>query len=836
MPTMAALRQDIFHGFRMLLKKPGFTAIATISLALGIAANTVIFSLIDTTLLRPLPYPDAGRLVMVWSAPLNKPEQRNGVTYNNYMAFRKAHSFESMGAIWSQPRSLGADENARPAEHLEGEGFTPSMFTTLGVKPKVGRVVAEDEDQIDTQAPVVLISERLWQRRFGGDPKVIGQTIRMDGIPITVIGVMPRGFYLWDDRADFWNPLQFNRLVVGSTGFTMGVVARLKPGVALKQAQSELDVIAAQQLAADPDRNKGLGARIQPMTESLYGDLQGPLLILQGAVAFVLLIGCANVAGLLLARAASRRTEIAVRTAIGAGRWRIIRQLITESVPLSLLAGVLGVFLAWGGLKLFVAAAPPGFPRLNEISLDLSVLGFTAFITILTALVFGIAPAIQASKADLVSSLKESGRSGTEGTARQHLRSALVAFQIALALVLLIGAGLMINSFVRIQNNHLGADPRGLLTFEFRFSQNETIKPYGRYRNMGLWDVFPVTTRTFQRIYERMQAVPGVQIAAAASTPPLAGALLMQFLIDGRPAPPPGNDGAPVQQAGYIAITPNYFAALRTPILQGRELNDRDTAAGPPVAIINQTMAKQYWPNESPIGRRITLDYVPNEPSREIVGVVGDVRLSRQQRQILPTVYVPHLQQPARWLGPGWNVRSGMYFILRTTGDPMKLVPAMRQALADVDRDKPASAVQTVEQNLDQQIQYQRLYVLLLGIFGAVAAVLAAIGIYGVMAYSVAERTREIGIRMALGAGAREVLALVVRQALLLIAIGLVVGIAASFALTRVIKTALYEVTPTDPATFIAVALSLTAVALIACFIPTRRAVEVDPTVALRYE
>jgi putative ABC transport system permease protein len=833
---MATLWQDIIYGFRVLLKKPGFTAIASLSLALGIAANTVIFSLIDSTLLRPLPYLDAGRLVMVWSVPLNKPEQTNGVTYNNYMAFRKAQSFVSMGAILSQPRSLGADENGQPAEHVNAEGFTPSMFNTLGVNPKLGRVLREDEDQLDTQAPVILISERLWQRRFGGDANVIGKSIRVDGVPITVIGVMPLGFYLWDDSADFWYPLQFNRLVSGSTAFTMGVVARLKPGVAMKQAQSELDAIAAQQLAADPERNKGLGARVQPMTESLYGGLQGPLLILQGAVAFVLLIGCANVAGLLLARAASRRTEIAVRTAVGAGRWRIIRQLITESVPLALLAGVIGIFVAWGGLKLFVAAAPPGFPRLNEISLDLAVLGFTALMTLLTALIFGIAPAIHASRPDLVSSLKESGRSGTDGVARQHMRSALVTFQIALALVLLIGAGLMINSFARLQNNHLGAEPKGLLTFEFRFSQYETIKPFGRYRNMGLWDVLPAPARTFQRIYERMQTVPGVQMAAAASTPPLAGALRMQFLIDGRPAPPPGNDGEPVQQAGYIAITPNYFATLKTPILQGREYNDRDTAAAPPVAIINQTLAKRYWPNESPIGRRITLDYVPNEPSREIVGVVGDVRLSRQQRQIMPIVYVPHLQQPARWLGPGWNVRSGMYFILRTSGDPMKLVPAMRQALADVDRNKPASAVQTVEQNLDQQIQYVRLYVLLLGIFGAVAAVLAAIGIYGVMAYSVAERTREIGIRMALGARARDVLALVARQALLLIGIGLGAGIAASLALTRVIKSALYEVTPTDPVTFVAVALGLTAVALIACFIPTRRAVEVDPTVALRYE
>jgi putative ABC transport system permease protein len=833
---MMTLWQDIVYGFRMLLKKPGFTAIAAISLALGIAANTVIFSLVNTTFLRPLAYPDPSRLVMLWSAPLDRPDERNGVTYTNYSAFKKAQSFEAMGAEWSQPRSLGADENGQPAEHLEGEGFTPSMFASLGVRPELGRVLAEDEDQIESQAPVVLISDRLWRRRFNANPNVIGTSIRMDNVPLTIIGVMPPGFYLWDDQADFWNPLQLSRTVATSPGFTLSVVARLKPGVSLKQAQAETSAFAAQQLAADPQLNKGLGARVQPMTEGLYGGLQSPLFILQGAVAFVLLIGCANVAGLLLARAASRRTEIAVRTAIGAGRWRIIRQLVTESMPLSFLGGVLGVFLAWGGLRLFVAFAPSGFPRLNEISLDLSVLGFTALVTILTGVIFGLVPAIQASQPDLVSSLKESGRSGTDGIARQHLRSALVTFQIALALVLLIGAGLMINSFLRIQNNSLGADPKGLLTFEFRFSQNETIKPFGRYRNFGLWDVSPLTTLTFQRIYERMQSVPGVQIAAAANVPPLAGALGMQFLIDGRPAPPPGTDGQPVQQAGYIAITPNYFAALKTPILQGRDFNDRDTAAAPPVIIINQTMARRYWPNESPIGKRITLDYVPNEPTREVVGVVGDIRLSRQQRQIVPTLYVPHLQQPARWLGPGWTVRSGMYFILRTSGDPMSLVPVMRQALSEVDRNKPASSVRTVEQVLDQQIQYVRLYVLLLGIFGAVAAVLAAIGIYGVMAYSVAERTREIGIRMALGAGVRDVLALVVRQALLLIGIGLAIGLAGSFALTRIIKSALYEVTPTDPATFLTVSLFLTAIALAACVIPTRRAVEVDPTVALRYE
>jgi len=550
----------------------------------------------------------------------------------------------------------------------------------------------------------------------------------------------------------------------------------------------------------------------------------------------VLLIGCANVSGLLLARAASRRTEIAVRTAIGAGRWRIVRQLITESLPLSLFGGLLGILLAWGGLRLFVAAAPPGFPRLNDLSLDLVVLGFTALVSILTAVLFGIVPAIQASNPDLVGSLKESGRSGTDGVARQHLRSALVTLQIAMALILLIGAGLMINSFVRIQNNSLGADPKDLLTFDFRFSRDEAIKPFARYRNAGLWDVSPMTTLTFQRVFERIQSLPGVVSAAGAGTPPLAGALGMGFLIEGRPAPPPDPNGQPSQTANYIAVTPNYFATLRTPIVQGREFNDRDTAASPFVVVINQTMAKRFWPNENAIGKQIRLDYVPDEPLREVVGVASDIRMNRQQRELRPSIYVPYLQQTPRWMGAGYSVRAGMFFILRTKGEPMSVVTSLRQAVAEVDRNKPVANIRTVERYLDQQVQYVRLYVLLLGIFGAIAAGLAAIGIYGVMAYSVAERTREIGIRMALGASAGDVFKLVVFHALILLSIGLCLGLAGAFALTRYLQSALYEVTATDPSTFIAVSLLLALVALIACLVPTRRAVSVNPTVALRYE
>jgi putative ABC transport system permease protein len=837
------LFQDIAYGFRLLLKKPGFTAVAALSLALGIGANTVIFSLINTTLLRPLGFREPDRLVVLWSVPLQHKDQRNNVTVLTYYHFRdKSQSYESIGVFSGGYKNLGAEKDGAPAERLNEETFSPSMFRVIGVQPQLGRIFTDAENQVDNDAPVVLISDRFWRQHFNGDPNAIGKTLILDKTPTTVVGVMPKGFNFFGDDTDLWGPQPIGRLQMLSKQGFLVAIARLKPGVSMAQAQAEADGLAAQLAASDPDRNKGNGVQVQSLQEAAYGGFRSPLLILQGAVGFVLLIGCANVAGLLLARAASRRTEIAIRTALGADRWRTVRQLLTESLPLSLLGGVVGIFLSWAGLKAFIAAAPPNFPRVTEIALDAPALGFTALIVVLTALIFGIFPALQASKPDLVNSLKESGRGGTDTVIRQRLRSALVTVQIALSLVLLVGAGLMINSFVRVEKRDIGANPGGLISFDFRFPQAEAIKPFSRYRGLGLWDVYPTTTATFQRVFERMNGLPGVLSAAAISEPPLVGGgITMPFLIEGRPAPPPAADSSPNAQdqgqtAHYFAITPGYFNTMKIPVLRGRDFTSQDTLAAPQVIVINQTLARRYFANEDPIGKRITLDFVPDEKPRQVIAVVGDILLNRLQPKELSEVYVPYTQQTPRWIGPYWGDRAGMFFVLRTAGKPESIVPAMRRAVAEVDPNKPAGNIRTVENYLDRQVQYLRLYILLLGIFGGSAAVLAAIGIYGVMAYSVAERTREIGIRMALGAGGRNVLALVARQALIVITIGLALGLAGSFALTRLLKSALVGVTATDPVTYTAVSLALAFVALLACFVPTRRAVAVDPTIALRYE
>jgi putative ABC transport system permease protein len=832
---MTTFWQDLVFGARMLLGRPGFTAAAVLSLALGIGANTTIFSLINASLLGDLPYPESEALVVLWTSRVDQPGQRSSTTAANYLAWKEqARSFEAVGGRWGFTSNLGASEDGAPAERVQSGRFTASMWEVLDVEPLLGRVFTPDEDRDVTPAPVIVLSYDFWQRRFAGDPQIVGTTIRVDGIETDIIGVMPEGFDFASTDTAFWAPAGFSPQQLTSAASFVMVNARLREGVTIEQAQAETTLLA-QGLAAElPERNENVTIALQGLRSALYGgDIQRVLLVLQGTVGFVLLIACANIAGLLLARAASRRTEIAVRSSLGAGRWRIVRQLLTENVLLAMAGGVVGCAIGWAGLRALVAALPPGVIGLDDASIDLRVLLATAALSIATGVIFGLAPALQTSKVDLSTALKESGRGGMDGASRQTFRSGLVSVQIGLALMLLIGAGLMANSFLKVLNNDLGADPRNLLTFELRFPQNELMRAVDTYRGVGLWEIFPVTGLTFDRMWERLQAMPGVTSAAAISRAPLSGgAMGMPFFIEGQRRPEPGQG----QGAAYFAITPRYFETMKIPILRGRDVRRTDTASAPLVVIINKTMADRFWEGQDPIGERITFDFVPDEQPREIVGVVGDSVLGRFQRQPTPIMYVPHLQQQRHWQGPAWDYRAWMAFVIRTPGDPMALAPSVRNAVAEIDPGKPAGNMRTVEQYLGQQARGLELYATLLGIFGAAAGLLAALGIYGVMAYAVAQRTREIGIRVALGASGIRVMRLVLLRAAIVIAAGLVLGLGGAMGLTRFLASELYEVSPTDPLTFTVVTIGVIVVALLACLIPTRRAIRVDPTVALRYE
>ena len=831
---MTTLRQDLSFGFRMLFKNRGFALAAVLSLALGIGANTTIFSIINGTLLSTLPYNDPERIVILWSVPTTRPEQRNSVTVSQYRAWISgSRSFSSVGAFYGRTVNLSGEQSGTFAESIEMAQVTSSLWDVLGVKPLIGRVFTAEEDQDGNPARVAVLSYPFWQRRFGGSNDAVGQTFTVDNEKITVIGVMPKDFDFASNQTAYWGPMGFLPQQVTSAASFLLVPGRLKDGVSLEQARSEMNAVAAGLRESNPEGNRDRGIFVEEIQAAFTQGVKEPLMVLQGAVIFVLLIACSNVAGLLLARAAARRSEVSVRAALGAARGRVIRQLLTESVLLALAGGALGFGLGWAGLRMVLGSLPEGALPADSIGIDGTVLGYTAAVSILTGLIFGVLPALQTSKVDLATTLKESGRTGMDASARQRVRQVLVTAQIALALVLLIGAGLMMNTFVRVQANELGADTSNLLTFEFRFPQSEMMKPVGRFRNVGLWEINPVTGLTNDRLHERLQAIPGVVSAAGINRPPLTGAMMMGFSIQGRPAPEPGTPGF---AASYYAITPDYFSTMKIPILQGRDFAKTDSPGSSPVVIISKAMAERWWPNENPIGKYIALDFVPNEVPRQIVAIVGDTLQGRFQQQPQPALYVPHVQQPGQWQGPAWNLRAAMFFVMRTAGDPGNIIPAVRDAVAEIDRSKPAGSIRTVEGYLDDGLSEVRVFMMLLAVFGISAAVLAALGIYGVMAYAVAQRTREIGIRVALGANPANIVRLVVRQAVVLIGIGIVIGVAGAFTLTRFLANFLWQVSPTDPVTFAAVSTGLTLVAVAACMAPTRRAIAVDPTVALRHE
>lgn len=833
---MYTILQDVHYGLRILGRNRGFTIAAVASLALGIALNTAIFTLVNTVLLGSLPYKDADRLVQLFSVTPEHLDQLNGASVPDWFAWKQqSRSFESMGALSNSAVDFGAAENGMPAERVQGEDMTPGLLETLGVQPTRGRLFTESEDEVDNTARVILISHRLWMRRFGGAADILNRQVLINGEMTTIIGVMPPDFRFTDENGDYVAPLPLNHFQLRGSARFLTVTAKLRPGVTISQAQSEMDAVAHQLASAFPERDTDHGKpwmiRLQPIREALFGQLSRSLILLQVAVGFVLLIACANVAALLLARSGARSAEVAIRAAIGASRGRIFRQFLTESLLLSIFGGILGVAVAWEAVRVLVAMAPTWLPRLHAIRLDGRVLLFTTAISIFTGLIFGVIPAAQGSKLTLGDSLKSGTRGGTAGGARNRLRAVLVAGQLALALMLLIGSGLLIRSFLALQGADLGCQPSGLLTFRYRFAEKQFGKPIGMYHGLPLWEMSAKPPAAFKQVMDRLQTVPGVRSAAGIVYPPMTGSYPMTFTIEGRPVA-----NADDLTADFFPVTPNFFATMKISMLRGRDFSAADAASAPWVAIINETMARRFFPDQNPIGRHIRVDLSPEDQPREIIAVVKDIPASHPQTKQDPAIFIPFVQAAVHTTGPNTGLHLEMTFVLRTQGDPMSQLPMVRRVVQEIDRNQPLIDTRTEESYLAEQAQYPRYYSLLLGLFAAVATGLAAVGIYGVMAYVVEQRTREIGIRVALGAGTREVLKLMLSQAALVIASGATVGLAGAIALTRFLSSEIWEVKADDPGTFAGFTLLVVAIAIFACLVPTRRALQIDPNIALRHE
>ncbi|HSB12385.1 MAG TPA: ABC transporter permease [Blastocatellia bacterium] len=810
---METLWRDLKYGARMLVKSPGFTAVAAIALALGIGANTAIFSVVNAVLIRSLPFRDPDRLVMVWENNRVRGNNRNVISAANYLDWQDQNSvLEQMAAFYDYRGNLTG--MAEP-EELPIQNVTANFFDLIGVNSAIGRTFTSEEGQRGRNH-VIILSNGLWKRRFGGDPGLIGKTIRLSEVDFTVIGVMPPGFdffvkqgSLTGKHPEAWVPIAFSPNARVRQGRFMSAVAKLKPGVTLAQAQAEMDRIAGNLEEQYKDFNAGWGVNLVPLKTQLVGTIRPALLVLLGAVAFVLLIACANVANLLLARAASREKEIAIRAALGARRSRVIRQLLTEATLLAALGGGLGLLLAMWGVELLLALTPKEI-GLTGAGLDYRVLGFTLAASLLTGLMFGLAPALQASRTNLNQSLKEGGRGASSGGRSHRLRGVFVVAEVALALVLLIGSGLMIRSFARLESVDPGFDAKNVLTIRLLLPANK----YGQD---------PQVLGFFRQLVERVQSMPGVLSAGAVSFLPFAGPYAGTLVeIQGRPQPPPGEGLV----TGVCVTDGNYFRTMQIPLKRGRLFTDQETSEMRHVVVINEAFARKHFPGEDPLGRRVTI-YMKdaNEPS-EIIGIVGDSKHMSLDGEVEPMSYWPHPEL----------VYSGMTLVVRTQSDPTSIAEPVRSLVLSMDKDQPVADVRTMEELLSESLSRARFSTLLLGIFAGVALLLAAVGIFGIMSYAVSERTHEIGLRMALGAQTRDVVGLVVRQGMLLSLTGIGIGLVTAFALTRLLATLLYEVSTTDPATFVVLSITLAAVAFVACYLPARRATKVDPMVALRYE
>ena len=811
---------DFRFAFRQLLKSPGFSAIAVLTLALGIGANTAIFSVVNAVLLKPLPFPRAQQLVMLWQT--NPEAKKLGfdlapVSFPDFVDWRaQSRSFQGLSTFEDWTANL---TSRGEAERIGGARVSANIFSLLGVQPILGRVFVPGEDQLGRNRVVILSSE-FWQRRFGSNSKIIGQTLTLDSEPYTVVGVMPAGFHFPDDiglpsymtfgeRSDIWTPLAPSAVRMKNRGgHNLAVIGRLNPGVDFRAAQAEMELLAQRHAQQYPETNKDWGISLVPLQKQAAGGSERALSVLMCAVGCILLIACANVANLLLARAVARQKEIAIRRALGAGRWRIIRQFLTESIVLAMCGGILGAMLALWGTDLLVALAPANLPRLGEVRLDAGVLGYTLLISLGTGLLFGFAPAFQSARVGLNESLKEGGRGSTGG--RHRLRSGLVVSEIALALVLLIGAGLLIENFAQLLRVQPGFNPESVLTFN-------VVLPDNPYQDRAKAGVF------FDQVVRRLQTLPGVKSVSASNALPLSGADEADgFEIVGRPRVP-----GQMQTANFRWVTPDYFRTMEIPLRRGRTFTERDNTDAPRVAVIDEAMARAYFPGADPIGQRLT-GLTPNDKGEvEIVGMVGEVRHSSLALSPVPHLYVPHAQRAAQ----------EMTIALRAMAiDPSTLVKSVRREVAAVDAGVPVAHVKTMRQMVSAALAPSRFVMALLSVFAALALVLAAIGTYGVLAYSVNQRQREIGIRMSLGAQRHDVLQLFLSHGMGVACIGIAIGLVGAFAVTRVMRSLLYSVSPTDPVVFAGVALGLALTALLASYLPARKATRVNPVVALRHE
>ncbi|RPJ60639.1 MAG: ABC transporter permease [Acidobacteria bacterium] len=805
---MEELLRDIRHGARMLASSPGFTIIAILALALGIGANTAIFTVVNAVLLRPLPFEEPDRLVQIWGSDPTRGVPFHNVFHSDACEWRKqSRSFQAMSACTSGPMNLVQGDQP---ERLDTWRVNANFLPMLGVKLLRGRSFSPEEDRPGAP-PVVVMTHPLWQRRFGSDPGILGKTINLDGTPYTVIGILPADFEFTGRTIDLFTPLAGTEARGGPTDITVTVFARLKPGVSLDQSQTEMTTVGRrlQQFRG----SLGVTPRVWGLRDFVVRDVKQSLFVLMAAVGLVLLIACANVANLLLARAGMRQRELALRTALGASRARIVRQLLTESAMLGLAGGLAGILLAYAGVRSLLTIIPGRYPLLSEASIDGRVLAFTLLVSLATGIIFGLAPALASSRSRaLHDALKEGGRGSGESISRARLRSTLVVSEVALALVLLIGAGLMIRSFVELTKINPGFNPKGVLTANVNLPRSRYSKPGQR-------------VEFFRKLFAELRSLPGVQAAGATTSLPLtqhnSGT---GFIAEGRPIPPP--EQIPI--VWFRIVNSDYFRAMEVPLIRGRLFQEQDQT-GPPAALVNETAARRFWPGEDAVGKRFTTGIPrPGTPVSwiTVVGVVGGLRHMELHNPPEAEVFWPYQQ-----LAPG-----SVSVAVRTNSDPEGFASQLRKAVAAIDKDQPISRIRGMEEIVARSIAPQRLSVLLLGIFAGLALTLAAVGIYGVISFSVTRRTREIGVRMTLGARARDVVAMVVGQALLLALVGVAIGLAAAFVVTRLMGSLLFGVSATDPAILAGVSVLLVVVAALASYLPARRAAAVDPLEALRYE